>query len=74
MYVEYTKDGVYVANGEYGEYAKEDASIEEGHNKPLAKEGDDKSLAKDGKWAGYNNEPLGMHTPARQQQAPCHNM
>jgi hypothetical protein len=34
-----TPNGVYIAEGEYGEYAKEDASIEEGHNKPLAKEG-----------------------------------
>jgi hypothetical protein len=34
--------------GEYGKYAKEDASVKEGHNKPLAKEGNDEPLAKDG--------------------------
>jgi hypothetical protein len=54
----YANDSMYDANGEYSKNAKEAASIEEGHNEPLAKEGDDKSLAKDGNWAGCNDEPL----------------
>ena len=49
---------MYVAEGEYGVYTKEDASVEEGHNQPLAKEGDNEPLAKNGDWAGCNNEPL----------------
>ncbi len=36
----------------------EDASIEEGHNKPLAKEGNGKPLAKDGDWLGTTMSPL----------------
>ena len=66
---EYADDGVYDAEGEYGEYAKEVASVEEGQNKPLAKEGDDKSLAKDGDWAGYNNEPLATRAIGRVRRA-----
>jgi hypothetical protein len=52
-YGEYAEDGMYIAKGMYvaegrhGEYAKEAASVEEGHNKPLAKEGDDEPLAKE---------------------------
>jgi hypothetical protein len=77
-YIEYTKDVVYVPEGEYGKYAKEDASVKEGHNKPLAKEGDNEPLAKDGDWAGCNDEPLttraiGRVRHARQRQAPHHN-
>jgi len=66
---EYADDGVYDAEGEYGEYAKEVASVEEGQNKPLAKEGDDKSLAKDGDWAGYNNKPLATRAIGHVQSA-----
>jgi hypothetical protein len=54
----YVQDSMYIAKGKYGKYAKEDASVKEGHNKPLSKEGDNKPLAKDGNWAGYNNKPL----------------
>ena len=31
-YIEYAKDCVYITGGEYGKYAKEDASVKEGHN------------------------------------------
>ncbi len=83
-YGEYTKDGMYIAKGVYvaesrhGKYAKEAASVEEIHNKPLAKEDNDEPLAKDGDWAGCNNESLatraiGRICRARQQQAPHHN-
>jgi hypothetical protein len=77
-YIGYAEDIVYVAKSEYGKYAKEDASVEEGHNEPLAKEGDNKPLAKDGNWAGCNNEPLatraiGPIRCARQRQASHHN-
>jgi hypothetical protein len=37
---------------------KEVASVEEGHNKPLAKEGSDKPLAKDGNWLRTTMSPL----------------
>jgi hypothetical protein len=37
---------------------KEDASIKEGHNEPLAKEGDNGPLAKDGNWLGTTMSPL----------------
>ncbi len=58
MACQYAKDGVYIAEGEYGKYDKEDASVMESHNEPLTKEGDNEPLAKDGDWAGYDNEPL----------------
>ncbi len=51
-------NGVYVIKGEYGKYAKEDASVKEGHNKHLTKEGDNKPLAKDGNWLGTTMSPL----------------
>jgi hypothetical protein len=51
------KTGVHCQGQVWG-VRQEDASVEEGHNKPLAKEGNDEPLAKDGNWAGYNNEPL----------------
>ncbi len=57
-YIEYAKDVVYVAGGKYGKYTKKDASVEEGHNKPLAKEGNNKALAKDGNWLGTTMSPL----------------
>jgi hypothetical protein len=72
-YSEYAKDGMYIAKGKYiecpkdimydiegryGKYAKEDASIKEGHNEPLAKEGDNEPLAKDGNWLGKTMSPL----------------
>ncbi len=31
-YIEYAKDCVYITGGEYGKYAKEDASVKEGYN------------------------------------------
>jgi hypothetical protein len=83
-YGEYAEDGVYiakgvyVAKGRYGEYAKEAASAEEGHNEHLAKEGEDEPLAKGGDWAGCDDEPLttraiGRVRRARQRRAPHHN-
>jgi hypothetical protein len=65
---EYAKSSAYGAKGEYREYTKEDISIKEGHNKPLAKNGD---------WAGCNNEPLASRSMGhvrhkRQQIAPYH--
>ncbi len=82
-YGEYVKDGVYiakgmyVAEGRYGEYAKEAASVEEGHNEPLANKGNDKPLAKNGYWAGCEDEPLvtraiGRVHHARGRRASCH--
>ncbi len=56
-YIEYAKDIVYVAKCEYGNYAKEDASIKEGHNKPLTKKDNNKPLAKDGNWLGTTKSP-----------------
>ncbi len=74
-YIEYAEDIVYVADGEYGKYAKEDASVKEGHNKPLAKEGDDEPLAKDGDWLGTTMSPSpqrasGPHTPCKAMASP----
>ena len=57
-YIECAEDGLYNAEGRYGKYAKEDASVKEGHNEPLAKEGDDEPLAKDGDWLGTTMSPL----------------
>jgi hypothetical protein len=68
-YIDYTKDFMYVAKGKYGKYAKEDASVEEGSNKPLAKEGNNEPLAKNSDWAGYNNEPLATRAIGRVHRA-----
>ncbi len=57
-YSKYAEDGVYSAKGKYSKKAKEDASVEEGHNEPLAKEGNDKPFAKDGNWLGTTMSPL----------------
>jgi hypothetical protein len=57
-YIEYAKDIVYATKGECGEYAKEDTSVKEGQNKPLAKEGDNDPLANDGNWLGTTMSPL----------------
>jgi hypothetical protein len=75
-YIEYAKDVTYIAKGEYGKCAKEDASVKEGHNEPLAKEGDNKPLSKNGHWAGCDNESLatrviGRVRRARQQRTLC---
>ena len=37
---------------------KEIASVDEGHNEPLAKEGNNKPLAKDGNWLSTKMSPL----------------
>jgi hypothetical protein len=37
---------------------KEIASVEEGHNEPLAKEGNNEPLAKDGNWLSTTMSPL----------------
>jgi hypothetical protein len=57
-YSEYAEDGMYSAEGEYRVNAEEDASVKEGHNKPLAKEGNNKPLANDGNWLGTTMSPL----------------
>jgi hypothetical protein len=58
LYSKYAEDGVYVAKGEYSKNAEEDASVKEGHNKPLTKEGNNKPLAKDGNWLGMTMSSL----------------
>jgi hypothetical protein len=64
-YSKYVEDGIYNTKGKYRKNTKEDASVKEGHNKPLAKEGNDVPLAKDGNWAGYNDEPLATRAIGR---------
>jgi hypothetical protein len=64
-YSKYAKDGMYSAKGEYSKKSKEDASVKEGYNKPLAKEGDNKPLERMATALGTTMSP----SPQRQLAA-----
>jgi hypothetical protein len=49
---------MYSAKGKYSKNASETGFVKEGEYKPFANEGKDELLAKDGNWAGYDNEPF----------------
>ncbi len=64
-YSKYAEDGVYSVKGKYSRNMEEDASVEEGHNEPLAKEGNNKPLVKDRDWAEYDDKSLATRVIGR---------